>query len=72
MKQLSRIFLTAQNVNIKKTLKMTVSKSAKEKGQEKRIGRLRKLSRYKDVILSNDTIKGPVERRLFSQGTMEL
>jgi hypothetical protein len=45
--------------------KMAVSKSALPKYHYERIGRKRNLSRYEDVILSNDTIKEQYERQLF-------
>jgi hypothetical protein len=44
---------------------MAVSKSAPEYSQDIRIGRRRNLSRWKDIILLNDTIKEQNERRRF-------
>jgi hypothetical protein len=58
-----------QTIELKMIIKMAVSKSAPRSYQNKIIGRRRNLSRYTDVILSNDTIKEQDERRLFSQGT---
>jgi len=50
---------------------MAVSKSAIGNYQVKRIGRLRNLSEYEVVILSNDTIKELNERWLFSLGSID-
>ena len=44
---------------------MAVSKSALLKDQDKRIGRGRNLSRYQMILLSNNTVTEPVERRRF-------
>jgi len=41
---------------------MTVSKSALYKSKDKRIGRGIKLSGYQMILLSNNTVKEPVER----------
>ena len=46
-----------------------VSKSASENCAYMRIGRRQKLSRYTDVILSNDTIKVQDERGRFRIGS---
>ena len=62
-KQLIRIFLRGQTVNLQIILKMAVSKSAWYISQDKRIGRRRNLSRYQMIWLSNKTVPEPVERR---------
>jgi hypothetical protein len=50
-------------INVKR--KMAVSKSALPKDQDKRIGRGRKLSGYQMILLSNNIVREPVERRRF-------
>jgi len=63
--RLSTIILKVQNCQDIDNKIDDVSRSASEICPDVRIGRRRKLSRYTDVILSNDTIKEQDERQRF-------